>query len=154
MSTGPHPDHSSPSSAAAPMLGPLEQRVQEILWATRSPVTARQVQAHLTAPHTDRPAYTTVATVLEHLWQKGTANRARVGRSWSYEPSISACEYSALQMATSLRTTADRVRCLSQFLNLLEDQDRQTLMGLMDGSVPAPAPHPRTPLSSTSLSSA
>ena len=130
-----------PESTAAPSLGPLELTVQRILWRSTAPLTAREVMAALDSPTAGPPAYTTVATVLEHLWEKGMAQRARIGRSWSYEPRMTGCQFSALQMAQALEQTPDELRCLSRFVEALTPQNRERLAGLLDGSIPVSYTH-------------
>ena len=57
-------------------LGELEAVVMERLWTTSAPVTVRDVQDEL-APA--RPlAYTTVMTVMDHLFSKGYVTREKV----------------------------------------------------------------------------
>lgn len=143
MSPGPQ---TATASSALPSLGPLEQKVQEILWRSDAPLSARQVMHLLPSGEGATPAYTTVATVLDHLQSKGLARRARLGRSWSYEPALTGCEYSARRMAQSLAETPDPVRCLARFVGMLTPEHHRTLTGLLDGSIAVPPPRARTGL--------
>ncbi|MBB6015991.1 BlaI/MecI/CopY family transcriptional regulator [Deinococcus radiopugnans] len=68
-------------------LGPLEQRVMEVLW-TRAPRGVTAVQAELGG----ESAYSTVKTILERLTDKGYLLREKVGKAFEYRPAISRTE--------------------------------------------------------------
>lgn len=114
-----------------PGMGPLEKRVLDVLWRTKRANSARGVLEELGAAGGPPPAYTTIATVLGHLVEKGLATRTRVSNAWSYEAALSGCEYSAALMAASLEETNDRQRCLSNFLGLLRHEDISLLRELL-----------------------
>ena len=63
-------------------LGPLEQRVLELLWRSSGPRTVREVQEGLGGAL----AYTTVMTTLDRLFKKGLLERRREGQAFSYAP--------------------------------------------------------------------
>ena len=54
-------------------LGPLEQRVLDLLWKQPQAVAVREVQSALG----DELAYTTVMTTLDRLYKKGFLARQR-----------------------------------------------------------------------------
>ncbi len=114
-----------------PGMGPLEKRVLDVLWRTKRANSARGVLEELGAAGGPPPAYTTIATVLGHLVEKGLVTRARVSNAWTYEAALSGCEYSAAQMAACLEDTNDRQRCLSNFLGLLRPEDISLLRDLI-----------------------
>ena len=59
--------------------GELEAVIMDRLWAWGRPVLVREV---VDDQHDDRPlAYTTVMTVMEHLYRKGWLRRERDGRA-------------------------------------------------------------------------
>jgi predicted transcriptional regulator len=61
-------------------LGPLEERVLEVLWRSPRGLSVRDVQASLP----DALAYTTVMTTLDRLYKKGVLERQREGRAFRY----------------------------------------------------------------------
>lgn len=67
------------------MFGDLEQAVMDVLWASPTAMSVRDVQAAL-AKERDL-AYTTVMTVMDRLAKKGQVTRELDGRAWQYRPS-------------------------------------------------------------------
>lgn len=66
------------------MFGDLEQAVMDVLWASPTAMSVRDVQAAL-AKERDL-AYTTVMTVMDRLAKKGQLARELEGRAWMYRP--------------------------------------------------------------------
>ena len=90
----------------APRLTKLELRIMDALW-TRGASSVREIQEAL--PEKDRPAYTTVQTMMYRLEAKKALRRVKkVGNALIFEPSIS-------------RTTAQR-RLIDDLLNLFGTQ--------------------------------
>jgi len=90
----------------APRLTKLELRIMDALW-TRGASSVREIQEAL--PEKDRPAYTTVQTMVYRLEAKKALRRVKkVGNALIFEPSIS-------------RTTAQR-RLIDDLLNLFGTQ--------------------------------
>jgi BlaI family penicillinase repressor len=58
-----------------PRLSRLELRIMEALWKLGAPASVREIQEHL--PEKDRPAYTTVQTIVTRLEAKNAVRRAR-----------------------------------------------------------------------------
>ena len=68
---------------AAPKLGKLELKIMEALWRL-GPVSVREVQESF--PESDRPAYTTVQTVLYRLEGKEAVRRTKkIGNAHIFE---------------------------------------------------------------------
>lgn len=65
-------------------LGPLEQRVLDLLWDQDRAVTVRHVQRGF-----PELAYTTLMTTLDRLYRKGVLLRRQRGRAFIYEPRCS-----------------------------------------------------------------
>lgn len=63
------------------ILGPLEERLMEVIWAAE-PVSVRDVCQRL-EKH-GAPAYTTVMTTLDRLFQKGLLSRVKEGNAFIY----------------------------------------------------------------------
>jgi len=61
-------------------VGPLEQRLLDLLWKQPGAVSVREVQAALDG----ELAYTTVMTTLDRLYKKGLLARQRDGRAFRY----------------------------------------------------------------------
>jgi predicted transcriptional regulator len=63
------------------VLGPLEIRLLELLWAQPRPATVRHIASAL-----PELAYTTIMTTLDRLYRKGLLLRDRDGRAFAYTP--------------------------------------------------------------------
>lgn len=61
-------------------LGPLEERVLDVLWRSRRGLSVREVRRTLG----NGLAYTTVMTTLDRLYKKGLLERQRDGRAFRY----------------------------------------------------------------------
>lgn len=108
-------------------MGALEDQVMDYLWAVGDAASA--VEAHQTvAPEL---AYTTVATVLTRLWEKGRVERARRGRSFVYAAVRSEAEHRADTMTNSLGAADDRAAVLSSFVDALDSRDLGVLRDLL-----------------------
>ncbi|MGX1806802.1 BlaI/MecI/CopY family transcriptional regulator [Nocardia sp. NPDC055321] len=66
-------------------LGALEKQAMGVLWESADALTVHDLVAGLSAGERV-PAYTTVLTVVTHLWEKGWVVREKVGRSYRYRP--------------------------------------------------------------------
>ena len=66
-----------------PRLTKLELRIMEALW-DRGASSVREIQEAL--PEGNRPAYTTVQTMLNVLWRKGRVRRTLKDRAYVYQP--------------------------------------------------------------------
>ena len=64
-------------------LGPTESRLMELAWQHKT-LTVKKAIFHL--GEKNRPAYTTVMTVLGNLADKGLLKKQKVGRLFSYSP--------------------------------------------------------------------
>lgn len=69
------------------VLGPLETRLLELLWAQRRPATVRHMRRAL-----PELAYTTIMTTLDRLYRKGLLLRDKTGRAFAYAPRYSRAE--------------------------------------------------------------
>lgn len=70
-------------------LGELEHRIMDIVWKQKKS-SARDIQAKLDR----RLAYTTVATILNRLYEKGLVTRSEGKNGYTYSPKISKEKYS------------------------------------------------------------
>lgn len=109
--------------------GELERAVMDVLWDAGRPCTAKEVLAALP----DRGlAYTTVITVLERLARKGTAQRERVGRSWTYTPAASREAFVSSLMMDVLEQAGDREAVLVHFARLVSGPEADVLRDALE----------------------
>lgn len=73
------------ATGTAVFLGSAEARLMELAWKKRE-LTVKQ--ALLFMDKNNKPAYTTVMTVLAHLAQKGLLVREKEGRGFVYRPAM------------------------------------------------------------------
>lgn len=64
-------------------LGPLEAKIMEILWE-KNYLSVKQV--HFSFAETERPAYTTVMTIMNRLADKEVLTKTKKGRQYLYSP--------------------------------------------------------------------
>lgn len=67
------------------MLGDLESRVMQVIWASDEPSSVRQVHEGVDS----KLHYNTVLTIMERLERKGILGRRRHGRAHVYYPMLS-----------------------------------------------------------------
>lgn len=72
-------------------LGALESQVMAVLWDCPDALTVHDLVDRVGSDERT-PAYTTVLTVVTHLWEKKWVQREKVGRSYSYRPSRTRAE--------------------------------------------------------------
>ena len=72
-------------------LGELEQQIMNILWACKN-CSARDILKQLQKKRT--LAYTTVATILQRLYDKGLVKRKEATSGYMYSPKLSKESYS------------------------------------------------------------
>lgn len=66
-------------------LGPLENKVMDLLWNSPKPLKPQEVLCQLNQKY----AYTTIMTILRRLADKKLANRKVEGRAYVYSPVMS-----------------------------------------------------------------
>jgi predicted transcriptional regulator len=109
------------------LLGPLEWRVLEALWARAEPAAVRDLIADF--PET---AYTTLMTTLDRLHRKGVLTREKLGRAFLYRPRWNRAEFESTRAADAFRSALERnggsltplVSCL---IDAVGDRDRELL---------------------------
>lgn len=88
---------------APPHLGPLEQRVMDLLW-DQAPRSVRDVAESLDEPL----AYTTVMTTLDRLFRKGLLSRDKAGQAFVYAPVLSRAELDRRTLTATVETLLRR----------------------------------------------
>lgn len=83
-----HPKRAvEPLRTGGSMLGPLETRLLELLWAQRRSATVAHLRRAL-----PELAYTTIMTTLDRLYRKGLLLRDKDGRAFAYAPRYTRAE--------------------------------------------------------------
>jgi len=72
------------------LLGSLEQKIMDTLWASAKPLKPQEVLSTLKEEY----AYTTIMTVLKRMAEKKLVNRKLVGRVYYYSPSTEKIAFS------------------------------------------------------------
>ncbi|WP_280509640.1 BlaI/MecI/CopY family transcriptional regulator [Nocardia farcinica] len=88
-------------------LGALEARVMELLWDSEEPLSVHDLVQRLAGPRRRPPAYTTVLTVVTHLFEKEWVEREKVSRAYHYRPRHSRAEATTEMLRQILDTTPD-----------------------------------------------
>jgi predicted transcriptional regulator len=114
---------------AIPALGSLEAKIMRALWDRSD----EYLSVRETLPLVDgEPAYTTVMTVLNRLYEKGLLRRRRDGRAWAYRPALSREAYAAATMSDALRVVADRRAALLHFVADLSPDEAAALRRVLN----------------------
>ena len=113
-------------------LGELEAAIMEVVWA-HEPATVRAVRGHL--QRTPLPGYTTVATVMNRLVDKGLLRRTRAGKADVYEAAYSRAAFQRRAAAAAVHRRIDEYGevALAQFAAALERADPDRLARLREG---------------------
>lgn len=99
-------------------------RIMRVVWDHTGPVTVRSVRDEIQG---ERPAYTTVVTVIERLRAKGWLSRVKQGRSYLYEATDSEGDYTAGLMSSALDGAGNRSAALLSFAGRLEPDEVEAL---------------------------
>ncbi len=122
----------------APHLGELEAAIMEVIWTHRA-ATVREVRGHLR--RTPSPGYTTVATIMMRLVDKGLLDRSRAGKTDLYRPLYDRSEFARRAAATAIDRLVDAYGdvALAQFATALENADPERLERLRARFAPSGA---------------
>lgn len=105
--------------------GELEALAMEQIWDGSPPISARHVLDGLAGKRT--LAYTTICTVMDHLYRKGWLTREKVGLAYRYQPVCSREEYLAGLMRKALSDSRDQTAVLTHFVHSLSPVETQAL---------------------------
>ncbi len=104
-------------------LGDLERQVMDVVWARSSnEPTVREVSEAF-----PDLAYTTVATMLERLVEKGLLQYRKEGRTRRFSANGSEAAYAAMSMLETLSATDDQRGALVRFAELLPVEEAEAL---------------------------
>lgn len=110
--------------------GALESDVMQALWALDRPASPNDVIKHM---RTDL-AYTSIATILGRLCDKGLAARQRQGRAYVYSASDTEAQVTARRIHSLLDATNDRASVLAGFAKGLDPDDAAGLAAILNGN--------------------
>lgn len=85
------------ASGPAVFLGPIEAQLMELIWK-HGPVTVKRALFLMNVEN--KPAYTTVMTVLARLAEKGLLDREKDGRTYVYRAVLSRDEFLRERVST------------------------------------------------------
>jgi predicted transcriptional regulator len=105
--------------------GELEAVIMDRLWTWGGTATVRDVVDSLQPDRNS--AYTTIMTVMDNLYHKGSLTRERDGRAWRYQPTLTREEYSAHLMREALDTSPATDMVFTHFVEHMTDEESQTL---------------------------
>jgi predicted transcriptional regulator len=107
--------------------GELEGDVLGLLWAADTPMTPGEIHAALGRDL----AYTTVATVLTRLHDKGLVDREKAGRTHAYRPMVDEADVATLGFRSVLTRSHDRRALLQGLVQSLSPDDEELLQTLL-----------------------
>ncbi|WP_158607643.1 BlaI/MecI/CopY family transcriptional regulator [Flexivirga caeni] len=105
--------------------GQLRADVLRLLWDGDGPVTANVLLDRF--PTGERPALTTLLTVLSRLESEGLVAREQQGRASVFSVTRPQAEHFAQQMSQVLGASGDRSAVLQQFAGALSEHDLAVL---------------------------
>ncbi|GAA4898771.1 putative transcriptional regulator [Stackebrandtia albiflava] len=110
-------------------LGELEHAIMDVLWASDSSMTARDVRDALS----DRDlAATTILTVLSRLENKGLVTRDRSARAHRYRPTDARDVHVASLMRQALDSASNTDAALARFADAVTPEEAAALAGALD----------------------
>lgn len=114
-------------SRAAQVLGDLETRVMEVVWAEH-PISVRIACDRLGGPH----AYTTIMTTMDRLHKKRLLRRRKDGNAFLYEPAMDRAEYQKRVVEAALTPLLEQgaAPVLAAFVEVAADLDEDHLAQL------------------------
>ena len=107
--------------------GELERDVLNVLWDVEEALQPSDVREALGADL----AYTSVATVLTRLVEKGTVTRVPMGRAFAYRPTLSREDWYAEQMLAVVDGSPNQRALLVGFVGKLSRRDREALRRML-----------------------
>ena len=109
-------------------LGELERRVMDLLWEDLD----RELTGRDVADALPGYAYTTVATILDRLVQKGMVNRRMEGRAIRFSTTGSQADHTAELMHETLVVAGDIDSALVRFAETLSRSETEVLRRALD----------------------
>lgn len=115
-------------SQASRVLGSLEERLMELVWADDAPLAVRDAVARLGS----KLAYTTVMTTLDRLHKKGLLARSKVGNAFVYRAALTRDAYHRRIVEESVALLIERSAgpVVSAFVDVAVGLDEKNLARL------------------------
>jgi len=115
-----------PQAKHAGQLGPLEEKVMDLLWH-RQDATVRWVVDRL--KKREDVAYTTVMTIMGRLVKKGVLSRKAVGRAYYYRPAMTRDEFLATRSRSQVHALVEDFgdMALAHFAEEIENADPERI---------------------------
>lgn len=110
--------------------GTLETDVLRALWNLDRPASPGDVIYEMGT----ELAYTSIATVLGRLCEKGLATRQRAGRAYKYAAARSETDLTAQRLRTILDASSDRHDALAGFVEVLDATEAAQLLALLSNT--------------------
>lgn len=107
--------------------GELETDVLRALWSLDRPASPSEVIDEMGT----ELAYTSIATILGRLCDKGLAMRSRSGRAYNYVAASSEASLTARRLRDVLDSASDRESALAGFARSLEPADAARLAEIL-----------------------
>lgn len=108
--------------------GALEHDIMTVLWSQRRPLHPGEIKSLLR----NDLAYTTVATVLGRLHEKGLVKRNESGRAFAYEAVVDESDLAVRRIGDVLSSVSDQAAVLAGFVSSLSERDAKKLRALLD----------------------
>jgi predicted transcriptional regulator len=121
------PEDPSSAPAVRRASGELEGDVLAVLWSADRPLSTAEVHERLDGDL----AYTTVATILGRLHDKGLVERSPVGRAHTYAPAVSEVDLTSSAFRSVLTRSHDRHALLQGLVDSLSPDDEDLLQRLL-----------------------
>ncbi len=105
----------------------------EIIWNLKG-ADVRTVLNHLNKGRKQKLAYTTVMTVMTHLYQKGMLRRTKVGKGYFYRPASEKGQFVVERIADFIAGIVSRYKepVASHLLDAIEDANPEQVSALVD----------------------
>jgi predicted transcriptional regulator len=109
-------------------LGELERRVMDLLWEE----PGRELTGRDVADQLSEYAYTTVATVLDRLKQKGLLRRRADGRTHLFSATGTEASHASMLMREALGAAGDPYATLTRFVQTVSASEVEVLRRALD----------------------
>jgi predicted transcriptional regulator len=108
--------------------GALEHDILTVLWAATEPLQPADVKTRLGSDL----AYTSIATVLGRLHDKGLVERLPSGRAFAYRAMVDEAQLAARRIDDVLSSANDRSAVLAKFVGALSKREAKALRKMLD----------------------
>ncbi|MCD2107329.1 MULTISPECIES: BlaI/MecI/CopY family transcriptional regulator [Rhodococcus] len=112
-------------------LGGLEAEVMDVLWQSDDALSVKDLVEILGERR--QLAYTTILTVVTHLYDKGWVSREKKSRAYFYRPSRSREEATSRALRELLDSSSDSAAVLLHFARTMTDAENEALRRGLSG---------------------